>query len=122
MQPYDPSQGKPKKRMFGYLYFVQICKTGLCKARPDFTWKENMNHVVKVWKAIQPIDREFFDKLETKDRERFTNETNAYENYIRSNPIPNKKQKKNSKVTVVNSQQPQQAYRAPPQQAKSYVP
>lgn len=91
---YNPANGKPKKRMFGYLYFVQVCKTGLCKARPDFSWKENMNHVVKVWKALQPADRQFFDKMEAIDRERFTEETNAFEMYIRSNPAPTKKKPK----------------------------
>lgn len=56
-----------------------------------------MNHVVKIWKSISNNDRLFFDKLEAKDRERFTEETTAYENYIRSNPTPIKKGKKISK-------------------------
>jgi hypothetical protein len=76
-----------------------------------------MNHVVKVWKAIQPSDREFFDKLETLDRERFTDETNAFETYIRSNPIPAKKKSKKNFIAVAPVQQP--AYQSPQPKAQA---
>jgi len=45
-----------------------------------------MNHVVKIWKALPASHREFFDKLETIDRERFTEETTTFENFVRNNP------------------------------------
>ena len=73
-RPYDPKDGKPKKRLHGYLIFVKECKQGLVKDLPNLSWKDQMNHIVRVWKGLPRQLRIFFEQLENNDKKRYEDE------------------------------------------------
>jgi len=65
---WRPEQGKPKKWVHPYLWFVKMRKRDLMKASPDLSFKDMMMHVSQTWKELSEAEKKIYEGMAQNDK------------------------------------------------------
>jgi uncharacterized protein (UPF0305 family) len=87
----------PKKSLTAYTLFVKIKRRELQEKFPDATTPELMKEIGRQWKNITPDEKEWYQKMALKDKERYKNEMDKMNKLKESYNIDNHDLKKPKK-------------------------